>query len=101
MCFCVFFFQLWHYIFTFVHFQGTLLNSKSLISSTTVKALKEASSRGVKIVVATGKVRNFILIHCQHTALEICFDIILDKHIYCNCLGLSVVLSGFSLTFRF
>lgn len=42
-----------------LHFasQGTLLNSKSQISLTTAKALKEALSRGVKVVVATGKVR--------------------------------------------
>ena len=36
---------------------GTMLNSKSQITATTAKALKEALSRGVKVVVATGKVR--------------------------------------------
>ncbi|KAK8975794.1 hypothetical protein V6N11_057634 [Hibiscus sabdariffa] len=36
---------------------GTLLNSKSQVSLTNARALKEASSRGVKIVVATGKAR--------------------------------------------
>ncbi|KAK1408147.1 hypothetical protein QVD17_39781 [Tagetes erecta] len=36
---------------------GTLLNSKSQISETNAKALKEASSRGVKVVIATGKAR--------------------------------------------
>lgn len=35
---------------------GTLLNSKSQITPTTVKALKEVLSRGVKVVIATGKV---------------------------------------------
>lgn len=68
MCFDVFFFFFFfELIVIYVYFcliQGTLLNSKSLLSSTTVKALKEASSRGVKIVVATGKVRKFFLIHC-------------------------------------
>lgn len=37
--------------------QGTFLNSKSQISFTNAKALKEALSRGVKVVIATGKVR--------------------------------------------
>ena len=36
---------------------GTLLNSKSQVSWTNARALKEALSRGVKIVIATGKVR--------------------------------------------
>lgn len=36
---------------------GTLLNRKSQVSLTNARALKEASSRGVKIVIATGKVR--------------------------------------------
>lgn len=39
-------------------FTGTMLNSKSQITATTAKALQEALSRGVKVVVATGKVRN-------------------------------------------
>ncbi|EXB60282.1 Phosphatase YidA [Morus notabilis] len=40
---------------------GTLLNSKSLISPTNAKALKEASSRGVKVVIATGKTRAAVI----------------------------------------
>ncbi|MBA0777730.1 hypothetical protein Gotri_005711 [Gossypium trilobum] len=36
---------------------GTLLNSKSQVSLTNARALKEASSRGLKIVIATGKAR--------------------------------------------
>lgn len=47
------------FMFFSLGIQGTLLNSKTQISSTTVKALKEVSSRGVKIVIATGKVRTF------------------------------------------
>lgn len=39
--------------------QGTLLNSKSQITPTTAKALKEVLSRGVKVVIATGKVGPF------------------------------------------
>ncbi|KAK5812901.1 hypothetical protein PVK06_028345 [Gossypium arboreum] len=35
---------------------GTLLNSKNQVSLTNARALKEASSRGLKIVIATGKV---------------------------------------------
>ncbi|KAL5177311.1 Endoribonuclease YBEY, chloroplastic [Glycine soja] len=38
-----------------IYMDGTLLNSKNQISSTTVNALREATSRGVKIVIATGK----------------------------------------------
>uniref|UniRef100_A0A2P2L553 Phosphatase yidA n=1 Tax=Rhizophora mucronata TaxID=61149 RepID=A0A2P2L553_RHIMU len=41
--------------------QGTLLNSKSQISSTNAKALKEAWSRGVKVVIATGKARPAVI----------------------------------------
>jgi hydroxymethylpyrimidine pyrophosphatase-like HAD family hydrolase len=37
--------------------QGTLLNSKSQITSTTVEALREALSRGINVVIATGKTR--------------------------------------------
>lgn len=40
---------------------GTLLNSKSQISLATAEALKEASSRGVKVVIATGKTRPAVL----------------------------------------
>ncbi|KAF7127569.1 hypothetical protein RHSIM_Rhsim11G0049500 [Rhododendron simsii] len=36
---------------------GTLLNSQSQITSTTAQALREASSRGLKVVIATGKTR--------------------------------------------
>lgn len=36
---------------------GTLLNSKSQISEANAKALKEAMLRGLKVVIATGKVR--------------------------------------------
>ncbi|KAL6985484.1 hypothetical protein U1Q18_018859 [Sarracenia purpurea var. burkii] len=39
------------------NFSGTLLNSQSQITSTTAKALREASSRGVRVVIATGKTR--------------------------------------------
>ncbi|KAG7024608.1 Sugar phosphatase YidA [Cucurbita argyrosperma subsp. argyrosperma] len=41
--------------YIFCDMDGTLLNSKSQITPTTVKALKEALSRGVKVVIATGK----------------------------------------------
>ncbi|KAH9799784.1 Endoribonuclease YBEY [Citrus sinensis] len=40
---------------------GTLLNSQSQISLTTAKALKEALSRGLKVVVATGKTRPAVI----------------------------------------
>lgn len=36
---------------------GTLLNSRSQISEANAKALKEAMLRGLKVVIATGKVR--------------------------------------------
>ncbi|KAJ6957542.1 endoribonuclease YBEY, chloroplastic isoform X2 [Populus alba] len=41
--------------YIFCDMDGTLLNSKSQISLTNAKALKEALSRGVKVVIATGK----------------------------------------------
>ncbi|KAH9761376.1 Endoribonuclease YBEY [Citrus sinensis] len=41
--------------YIFCDMDGTLLNSQSKISLTTAKALKEALSRGLKVVVATGK----------------------------------------------
>lgn len=47
--------------YIFCDMDGTLLNSKSQISSTTVNALREASSRGVKVVIATGKARPAVL----------------------------------------
>ncbi|KAL5850520.1 hypothetical protein ACOSQ3_008573 [Xanthoceras sorbifolium] len=43
--------------YIFCDMDGTLLNSKSQITLTTAKALKEALSRGVKVVIATGKAR--------------------------------------------
>ncbi|XP_065849126.1 endoribonuclease YBEY, chloroplastic isoform X3 [Euphorbia lathyris] len=43
--------------YVFCDMDGTLLNSKSHISMATAKALKEALSRGVKVVIATGKAR--------------------------------------------
>ncbi|TKY55945.1 metalloendopeptidase protein [Spatholobus suberectus] len=47
--------------YIFCDMDGTLLNSKSQISSPTVSALREASSRGVKIVIATGKARPAVI----------------------------------------
>ncbi|WRX33026.1 Endoribonuclease YbeY - like 1 [Theobroma cacao] len=43
--------------YIFCDMDGTLLNSRSQVSLTNARALKEASSRGVKIVIATGKAR--------------------------------------------
>ncbi|KAK1265451.1 hypothetical protein QJS04_geneDACA015704 [Acorus gramineus] len=43
--------------FIFCDMDGTLLNSKSQVTPRTAKALKEAISRGVKVVIATGKTR--------------------------------------------
>ncbi|KAM1134125.1 hypothetical protein ACFX19_043995 [Malus domestica] len=51
--------QMFRYIFS--DMDGTLLNSKSQLSSTNVKAMKEASSRAVKIVIATGKARPAVI----------------------------------------
>ncbi|XP_057799710.1 endoribonuclease YBEY, chloroplastic [Salvia miltiorrhiza] len=47
--------------YIFCDMDGTLLNSKSQISSSTAEALKEASSRGVKVVIATGKSRSAVM----------------------------------------
>ncbi|KAK2453159.1 endoribonuclease YBEY, chloroplastic [Trifolium repens] len=47
--------------YIFCDMDGTLLNSKSQISTSTAKALKEASARGVKIVIATGKARPAVI----------------------------------------
>ncbi|WJX16505.1 hypothetical protein P8452_06519 [Trifolium repens] len=47
--------------YIFCDMDGTLLNSKSQISTSTAKALREASSRGVKIVIATGKARPAVI----------------------------------------
>ncbi|KNA07983.1 hypothetical protein SOVF_166790 [Spinacia oleracea] len=44
--------------YIFCDMDGTLLNSKSQISSANVNALREASSRGVQVVIATGKARS-------------------------------------------
>lgn len=46
-------------MYCYGYIQGTLLNSKSLVSATNAEALREASSMGVKVVLATGKVRKF------------------------------------------
>ncbi|KAF8388878.1 hypothetical protein HHK36_025559 [Tetracentron sinense] len=43
--------------YIFCDMDGTLLNSKGQVSSANAKALREASSRGVKVVIATGKAR--------------------------------------------
>lgn len=62
-------FNLFHLVYYLVIFfsllvLGTLLNSKSQISSATAEALREATSRGVKVVIATGKVRtNYFFPH--------------------------------------
>ncbi|KAK6161913.1 hypothetical protein DH2020_001754 [Rehmannia glutinosa] len=47
--------------YIFCDMDGTLLNSKSQISLSTAEALKEASSRGVKVVIATGKTRTAVM----------------------------------------
>ncbi|PIA56221.1 hypothetical protein AQUCO_00700519v1 [Aquilegia coerulea] len=47
--------------YIFCDMDGTLLNTKSQITPATAKALKEAMSRGVKIVVATGKARPAVI----------------------------------------
>ncbi|CAA0810545.1 haloacid dehalogenase-like hydrolase family protein [Striga hermonthica] len=47
--------------YIFCDMDGTLLNSKSQISLSTATALKEASSRGVKVVIATGKTRPAVI----------------------------------------
>ncbi|KAH6783156.1 haloacid dehalogenase-like hydrolase family protein [Perilla frutescens var. hirtella] len=47
--------------YIFCDMDGTLLNSKSQISLPTAEALKEASTRGVKIVIATGKTRPAVM----------------------------------------
>lgn len=47
--------------YIFCDMDGTLLNSKSLISAKNANALKEASSRGVKVVIATGKTRAAVI----------------------------------------
>lgn len=61
--------------------QGTLLNSKSQISSANARALKEAVSRGVKVVIATGKVRTIEFID-YHDVIKKCISI--SFHILAN-----------------
>lgn len=47
--------------YIFCDMDGTLLNSKSQISPTTANALKEATSSGAKVVIATGKSRPAVM----------------------------------------
>ncbi|XP_073130200.1 endoribonuclease YBEY, chloroplastic-like [Henckelia pumila] len=47
--------------YIFCDMDGTLLNSKSQISSANAEALKEATSRGLKVVIATGKTRPAVI----------------------------------------
>ncbi|KAL0906121.1 hypothetical protein M5K25_024586 [Dendrobium thyrsiflorum] len=47
--------------YIFCDMDGTLLNSKSQITLRTVEALNEAISRGVRIVIATGKSRPAVM----------------------------------------
>ncbi|KAJ6812894.1 uncharacterized protein M6B38_146160 [Iris pallida] len=49
------------YSYIFCDMDGTLLNSKSQITTTTAEALLEAVSRGVNIVIATGKTRPAVI----------------------------------------
>jgi hypothetical protein len=59
-------------VFTIIVFsfeQGTLLNSKSQVTARNAEALREARSRGVNIVIATGKVL-YILCSCSTNLLE-------------------------------
>ncbi|KAK1370146.1 putative rRNA maturation factor [Heracleum sosnowskyi] len=45
----------------FCDVDGTLLNSKSRITEATAKALREVISRGVRVVIATGKTRPAVI----------------------------------------
>nr|XP_023923055.1 endoribonuclease YBEY, chloroplastic-like isoform X1 [Quercus suber]POE97293.1 sugar phosphatase yida [Quercus suber] len=47
--------------YIFCDMDGTLLNSKSQVTPANAKALKEAMSRGVKVVIATGKARPAVI----------------------------------------
>ncbi|XP_058074130.1 endoribonuclease YBEY, chloroplastic [Magnolia sinica] len=47
--------------YIFLDMDGTLLNSKSQVSSRNAEALKEAISKGVKVVIATGKARPAVI----------------------------------------
>ncbi|KAK3040964.1 hypothetical protein RJ639_029074 [Escallonia herrerae] len=47
--------------YIFCDMDGTPLNSKSQVTSTTAKAVIEAVSRGVKVVIATGKARAAVI----------------------------------------
>ncbi|KAH9301487.1 hypothetical protein KI387_013070 [Taxus chinensis] len=49
------------YKYLFCDMDGTLLNSQSLITPRTAEALREANSRGVKIIIATGKTRPAVI----------------------------------------
>ncbi|XP_030947382.1 endoribonuclease YBEY, chloroplastic [Quercus lobata] len=47
--------------YIFCDMDGTLLNSKSQVTPANARALKEAMSRGVKVVIATGKARPAVI----------------------------------------
>ncbi|KAK6912764.1 Endoribonuclease YbeY [Dillenia turbinata] len=47
--------------FIFCDMDGTLLNSKGQITPSTANALREALSRGMKVVIATGKARPSVI----------------------------------------
>lgn len=49
------------YSHIFCDMDGTLLNSKSRITEATAKALREVMSRGVRVVIATGKTRPAVI----------------------------------------
>ncbi|WOG84073.1 hypothetical protein DCAR_0103253 [Daucus carota subsp. sativus] len=49
------------YSHIFCDVDGTLLNSKSRITEATAKALREVISRGVRVVIATGKTRPAVI----------------------------------------
>ncbi|KAI3978160.1 hypothetical protein MKX01_012991 [Papaver californicum] len=55
--------------YIFCDMDGTLLNSRSQISSTTAGALREAMSMGVKVVIATGKARPAAMIALKAVGL--------------------------------
>lgn len=79
--FCILFLAYNRFLF---HIKGTLLNSKSQITSANARALKEAVSRGVKVVIATGKVRTIEFIDYHDIITEVDFNIIpyLGKYIF-------------------
>ncbi|XXG45882.1 hypothetical protein AAC387_Pa02g0847 [Persea americana] len=47
--------------YIFCDMDGTLLNSRSQVTSETANALREAISRGVKVIIATGKSRPAVI----------------------------------------